>query len=177
MKYIYGLNKSGNSIINFLDSIGEDYWCWDDDDNIRSSLIKNKKNIKFIKPEDLDLVLVSEVYVTPGISLDNENLKCFKDNKVKLFRDLELYSRINKDKKIIAITGTNGKSTTTKLISDILIDSKVKIFTGGNIGTPLLNSFKLKEKTDYHVVELSSFQLESSISFNPFISILLNISP
>ena len=75
-------------------------------------------------------------YVTPGISLDNKNLKCFKDNKVKLYRDLELYSRINKNKKIIAITGTNGKSTTTKLISDILINSKVKIFTGGNIGDP-----------------------------------------
>ena len=63
------------------------------------------------------------------------------------------------------------------MISDILKESKIKNFSGGNLGTPLLDFSKKNNKIEYHIIELSSFQLESAISFNPFISVLLNISP
>ena len=177
MKFIYGLNKSGKSIIDYLDLINEDYYCWDDNNKVRINLAILKKKIKLIQPKNIDFNLIKESFVTPGISLNDDKIKIFKINKIHLYRDLELYSRITNKKKIIAITGTNGKSTTTKLISDILNESKIKNFSGGNLGTPLLDFSKKNNKVEYHIIELSSFQLESAISFNPFISVLLNISP
>jgi len=176
MKYIYGLNKSGKSIIDYLNKINEIYQCWDDDKNIRKNLRKVNNKIIFTNPLDLNFNLITESFITPGVSLDDKKISLLNTHKLKLYRDLELYSRLTKDKKIIAITGTNGKSTTTKLISDILNENKIKNFTGGNIGTPLLDFIKKKHKANYHVVELSSFQLESFDSFYPYISILLNIS-
>ena len=177
MKYIYGLNKSGQSIIDYLDSINEEYFCWDDNKKIREKVKKFNIKANIVNPINLDYQLIKEAFITPGISLNDKNLDLLKKYNVKLFRDLELYSRIAKDKKIIAITGTNGKSTTTKLISEILDAHNIKNFAGGNIGLPLLDFKKEVEVKEIHVIELSSFQLESAISFNPFISILLNISP
>ena len=177
MKYIYGLNKSGQSIIDYLDSINEDYYCWDDNEEIRAKLQNCNNKANLVNPINLDLQLINECFVTPGISFDNSKIKILKRNKINLFRDLELYARLTKGKKIIAVTGTNGKSTTTRLISDILKLNNIQNFAGGNIGLPLLDYKKFNNKIKFHVIELSSFQLESAISFNPFISILLNISP
>ena len=78
--------------------------------------------------------------------------------KVKLLRDLNYYLNVIKHEKIIAITGTNGKSTTTKLISELIKNNSFECFIGGNIGVPLLD-FKLKNDiSNSHVIELSSFQ-------------------
>ena len=175
MKYIYGLSRSGKSIIRYLDKINESYFCWDDNDKTRKQLKKENQNIKFIDPTKLNYNLVDESYVSPGISLHQEKINILRKNEIKIYRDLELYSRLTKDKMIISVTGTNGKSTTTKLISDLLTENCLENFVGGNIGTPLLD-FSIKGEFKYHVIELSSFQLESTISFNPYISILLNIS-
>ena len=177
MKYIYGLNKNGQSIIDYLDSINEDYYCWDDNVKIRKKIQNYNNKVNLVNPINLDLQLINECFVTPGISFNSSKIEVFKKNNINLFRDLELYTRLTKDKKIIAITGTNGKSTTTKLISDILTLNKIKNFAGGNFGLPLLDYKKLNNKIKFHVIELSSFQLESAVSFNSFISILLNISP
>ena len=177
MKYIYGLNKSGQSILNYLNLIKENYYCWDIDEKTRNKLMKLDRNINLVKPEDIDLKLIDELFITPGVSLNNDNLSFFNHNSIKFYRDLELYSRISEDKKIIAITGTNGKSTTTKLISDVLKKGKIKNFKGGNIGTPLLDFTKKNNEIEHHVIELSSFQLESFSEFSPFISVLLNITP
>jgi len=177
MKYIYGLNKSGLSLVTYLKSINEKYYCWDDDETIREKLIKTNFKTNFIKPNHLDAKLVDEAFITPGISLQDKKIDILKKNNIKLFRDLELYSRLINCEKIIAVTGTNGKSTTTKLIGDILQLCKIKNFVGGNIGLPLMEFKNLKIDELYHIIELSSFQLESAPSFSPFISILLNISP
>ena len=88
----------------------------------------------------------------------------------------ELYSKLLSNQKIIAVTGTNGKSTTTKLIGDIIRSNNHNCFVGGNIGKPLIDFKNLKDESNYHVIELSSFQLESAPSFHSYISILLNIS-
>ena len=176
MKYIYGLNKSGKSIINYLSKINENFYCWDDNHQIRSNISKSNSNIKLIDPYKIDLKLIKESFVTPGISLINEKVVFLKKNNIKIYRDLEIYSRVAKNKKIIAITGTNGKSTTSKLISNMLDNADYENFLGGNIGIPLLDFVHNDENKSYHVIELSSFQLESYFSFSPFISILLNIS-
>lgn len=177
MKYIYGLNKSGKSIINYLKKINENFCCWDDDIKIRSNIIKFDKGIELVEPKNINFKSITESFITPGISLDDKKLILLKNNNVKLYRDLEIYSRVAKNKEIIAITGTNGKSTTTKLISDILKNCNIENFLGGNIGVPLLDFVDENKNKNYHVIELSSFQLESYTSFNPYISILLNISP
>jgi len=177
MKYIYGLKKSGLSLVTYLNSINEKYFCWDDDEITREKLIKFNLKTKLINPNNIDAKLVDEAFITPGISLQDKKMDIFKKNNIKLFRDLELYSRLINNEKIIAVTGTNGKSTTTKLIGDILQLCKIKNFVGGNIGLPLMEFKNLKISEPHHIIELSSFQLESAPSFSPFISILLNISP
>ena len=120
MKYIYGLNKSGRSIIDYLDSINENYFCWDDNYKKREELKNINNAISYAEPNNLNFKLIDESFITPGVSFKDKKIQILKNNKIPLLRDLELYSRISKDKKIIAITGTNGKSTTTKLISDVL---------------------------------------------------------
>ena len=176
MKYIYGLNKSGQSIIKFLNRIKEPYCCWDEDIKIRRKLIRENSSINLVEPDSLNFKLIKESFVTPGVSLSDKKIEKLRYNNISLYRDLELYSRIVKNKKIIAITGTNGKSTTAKLISDLLNRNQVSNFLGGNIGIPLLDFIHNSKKIKYHVIELSSFQLESVDSFNPYISILLNIA-
>ena len=75
MKYIYGLNKSGQSIINYLNKINESYYCWDDDQKIRKKLIKSNNNINLIEPEKLNIKIVKESFVSPGISLKNKKIE------------------------------------------------------------------------------------------------------
>ena len=87
MKYIYGLGISGQSIINYLDLIKEDFCCWDNDSKIRKKLIKVNKNIKLVEPENLNYDLVRESFISPGISLNDDNLNLLKKNKVNLYRD------------------------------------------------------------------------------------------
>ena len=175
MKYIYGLSKSGQSIINYLNSINERFFCWDDNVKIRKSL-KINKNYELVEPRNLNWNLITESFVSPGISFNNKKLDFLKNKNIKLYRDLEFYGRLANEKKIIAITGTNGKSTTTKLISDILNFNKIDNFVGGNLSPPLLDFVTSINEKNMHVIELSSFQLESFKSFKPTISILLNIS-
>ena len=176
MKYIYGLNKSGISIINYFNKNNVSFVVWDDNRKQRKKISSIYKNIDFISPKDIDLKKIKEVYVTPGISFKEKKLNLFHSKKIKLYRDLEIYSKLITDQKIIAITGTNGKSTTTKLIGEIINSNNIKCFVGGNIGKPLLDFKNLNFEAKYHIIELSSYQLESAPSFSSFISIILNIS-
>ena len=176
MKYIYGLNKSGLSLINHLSRTNESFIAWDDSEKKRQKISLVYKNIIFQNPKDLNLSKVKEAFISPGISLSNKKILRLRDKKISIYRDLEFYSKLLSTQKVIAITGTNGKSTTTKLIGDIIKLNKHNCFVGGNIGRPLVDFKNLDDKSDYHVIELSSFQLESSPSFYSYISILLNIS-
>ncbi len=175
MNYIYGLSKSGISIAKYLKKNKKDFDIWDD--NI---LIRNKIKKKFIKskinyPSKKKLLQYSNIFVSPGINLYDKKFQFLK-NSNKLKRDLNLYYEKLSNEIVIAITGTNGKSTTTKLIGNILKKNNYFTFVGGNIGTPLCNSLLSNKKYTHHVIELSSFQLEQISKFDPKISILLNIS-
>jgi UDP-N-acetylmuramoylalanine--D-glutamate ligase len=172
--YVYGLNKSGFSVIKLLYNQKKNFDCWDDNKKIRHLANKYipKLNLKKINQKKINLY--KNIYLTPGISLNDKRFKNISNSKIK--RDLDLYYESLKDEKIIAITGTNGKSTTTKLIGDILKKKYRKTFVGGNLGEPLCNSIKENFKYTHHVVELSSFQLETIKRFNPNISVILNLS-
>ena len=176
MQFIYGLSKSGISLAKYLDKKNENFNCWDDDLKARKRIKKLLQNTKLVNPKKNNLNSYGKIYISPGISSRKKYFIKIKNYKIKLARDLNLYWHNIVNQKLIAVTGTNGKSTTTKLIGDILINSKISTFVGGNIGTPLFDSFLHKEKYTHHVVELSSFQLELIKNFNPAVSILLNLS-
>jgi len=116
-----------------------------------------------------DLIILS-----PGIPLHAPVISRAMEAGIPVWGEIELASRFLRIP-IIAITGTNGKSTVTSLCGHILQRCGEQVFIGGNIGTPLIEAVD----GDYSVavVELSSFQLESVVTFNPHVAVLLNISP
>jgi UDP-N-acetylmuramoylalanine--D-glutamate ligase len=163
---VYGLGLSGQSVINFFKKNKiKNYKVWDDK---KKKLFKQKraKNLKETLNE-VDFIVLS-----PGISLvDKKILIKFKK---KIITDIDFVYLTNKNFKSIVVTGTNGKSTTCKLISHLLKKNKFKVLLGGNIGTPILD-LKIKKNT-YVVIEASSFQLSHSKFIKPDYAFLLNIT-
>ena len=95
---------------------------------------------------------------------------------IPVIGEMELAARFIKTP-IIAVTGTNGKSSVTTWVGQMLANAGKQVFVGGNLGTPLSAYVARHEKADYIVLEVSSFQLDTTVSFCPEVSILLNISP
>ena len=159
---VYGLGKSGLSVFKFLKR----------DNKITTYDDKIKINIKKITKIKFDYIIIS-----PGIDIDKCNLSKFlKNNSKKIYTDLDIFYCHHKKNNKITITGTNGKSTTAKILYDILKDQKVDVRLVGNIGNPILLEKKITNKTVF-VIEASSYQLEYSKLFKSNISLILNISP
>jgi UDP-N-acetylmuramoylalanine--D-glutamate ligase len=159
---VYGLGKSGLSVLKFLKKNNE---IITHDDKIQ---VDNKKitKIKF------DYIIIS-----PGIDINKCNLSKFlKNNYKKIYTDLDIFYNHHKENNKITITGTNGKSTTAKILYNALKDQKVDVRLVGNIGNPVLLEKKVTNKTVF-VIEASSYQLEYSKLFKSNIALILNISP
>ena len=120
--------------------------------------------------------------VSPGVSKDHHLLQHARLRHVPVIGEIELAARFLQVP-IIAVTGTNGKSTTVRLIGSILQESRKHAFVGGNLGLPLceavprLTEVSQAKDYDYIVAEVSSFQLETIQHFKPWISVLLNLTP
>jgi UDP-N-acetylmuramoylalanine--D-glutamate ligase len=123
-----------------------------------------------------ELILNADVVMkSPGIPKKAELIQKLQEKGISVISEIEFASRYT-DAKIIAITGSNGKTTTASLMYHILKQAGLNVGLGGNIGT----SFALlvaKEQYEYFVLEISSFQLDDIETFKPYISILLNITP
>lgn len=119
--------------------------------------------------EQADLIAVS-----PGVPLNCEPLRLAASCGIPLLGEIEIAAR-EITAPIIGVTGTNGKSTVTSLIGEIMRAWGEKVFVGGNLGTPLVEA--CSAEFDHVVVELSSFQLETIDQFHPAIGLLLNLSP
>ncbi len=116
------------------------------------------------------------IVLSPGVPFGLPPVKEALDRGIEIISELELAWRfINKP--VIAITGSNGKTTTSSLIARILRASGKRVFLGGNIGTPLIQIAEEDKEFDFLVLELSSFQLQGISTFKPYIGLLLNISP
>ncbi len=113
------------------------------------------------------------IAVSPGVPLDIEPLVQAAEAGIPLLGEIEIAIR-ELDAPLIAVTGTNGKSTTTCLIGEILAGWQKKCFVGGNLGTPLISA--CGTRYDSLVVELSSFQLETIETFSPDFALMLNLS-
>ena len=159
---IYGLGKSGLSASKFLEKNNQ---ITKYDDKIKSD-IKKIITVKF------DYIIIS-----PGIDINKCSLtKFLKKNFEKIYTDLDVFFTHHKQNNKITITGTNGKSTTAKILYEILKDQKIDVRLVGNIGNPILLEKKVTNSTVF-VIEASSYQLEYSKLFKSNISLILNISP
>jgi UDP-N-acetylmuramoylalanine--D-glutamate ligase len=119
---------------------------------------------------DAELIVAS-----PGVPLEQPAVVAARENGVEIIGELELASRWLKGR-VIAVTGTKGKSTTTTLIGRMVAASGRRTLVGGNIGIPLSAQVDDSTPDTVHVVEASSFQLETTVTFRPWISLWLNVA-
>ena len=164
---IYGLGLSGSSAFKFLKKKKvKKIYTWDD------KKLKNKENSNsFIKA----LNIADYIVISPGINVKKTKFKSvLTKNKKKIITDLDLFYMQKFPIKTIMITGTNGKSTTCKLLQHILKTNKMDAQLGGNIGKPILN-LKIKQNTIV-IIEASSFQLFHAKFIKPTIAAILNIT-
>jgi UDP-N-acetylmuramoylalanine--D-glutamate ligase len=115
------------------------------------------------------------IVVSPGVPLDIAPLRAADKSGIEIISEIELAYRFLQTP-LIAVTGTNGKTTTTSLLGDLFRHAGKQVFVGGNIGTPLIAYVSGTQDRDFVIAEISSFQLEGIKSFRPFISVLLNIT-
>ena len=163
---IYGLGKSGISSFRFLRNKADIYLF----DDLKNTHPKQISKLKLLKIK-FDIIIIS-----PGINIFNCKLSKFlKLNKKKIYTDLDVFFTFFKNK-YITITGTNGKSTTAKILYEVLKDQKKDVRLIGNIGNPPLNEKKISKNTIF-VIEASSYQLDYSQLFSSKYSIILNIKP
>ena len=116
------------------------------------------------------------IVVSPGIPMDTPEVKQVKAFGLPVIGELELASRFLKGK-VVAITGSNGKTTTTTLLGKIFTDAGKPTLIGGNIGLPVIDLVAKSTADTVNVLEVSSFQLETIAEFHPWISVVLNITP
>jgi UDP-N-acetylmuramoylalanine--D-glutamate ligase len=121
------------------------------------------------------LMSADHLLLSPGVSLQEDAIVKAIDSGVEVYGDIELFCR-NISAPVIAITGSNGKSTVTTLVAEMARAADLNVVEGGNLGTPALDLISDNEP-DVYVLELSSFQLETVSSLNAIASVVLNVSP
>jgi UDP-N-acetylmuramoylalanine--D-glutamate ligase len=177
---LIGLGRSGLSVYKFLkentqDTIylvnsgkPSDWPCFD--------IIKDDLERSFNDESAIEVLgEVDQVVLSPGIPRDHIALTFAHINRVPIISEIE-FAFIHSDIPVVGITGTNGKTTTTTMIGKFLNQLGIKAFVGGNIGIPYTDLLSVKDDYKVAIIELSSFQLESIVSFKPQISLLLNTS-
>ena len=177
---IVGLGKSGAAAARFLKKRGAKVTVTDMTDEQKLGLyLKELDGMNITMElgqhrietfEQADLIVVS-----PGVPHTILPIKRAMEKGVAVVGEVELASRFIKEP-VVAVTGTNGKTTTTKLLGEMLENSGIKVFVGGNIGNPLINYVEKEEKAQVIVAEISSFQLDTIDTFRPKVSVLLNIT-
>ncbi len=163
---VYGLGLSGRSVIDFFKKNRiKNFKVWDDK---HKNIYKNYRSKNLVQ----SLNKVDYIVLSPGISL-HKNKKLSKFKK-KIITDIDLFYLYKNKSKSIVVTGTNGKSTTCKLLEHLLQKNKFRCSLGGNIGTPILNLANFNNS--YVIIEVSSFQLSHSKFICPDYALFLNFS-
>ena len=163
---VYGLGLSGRSVIKFFKKNNiNNFQVWDDKQKILNKKYRSKSLIHTLNKVDY-------IVLSPGISLLKK--KILSKFRKKIITDIDLFYLNNSKSKSIVVTGTNGKSTTCKLLTHLLRKTKFKCSMGGNIGTPILDL--VNRKDSFIVIEASSFQLSHSKFICPDYAFFLNFS-
>jgi UDP-N-acetylmuramoylalanine--D-glutamate ligase len=176
---VLGLARSGAATVRALLAGGAEVVAWDGDEDKRSQILSDTGgDLTFADPLTVDLTGFDGVVVSPGVPLNRHPIVAHAGD-VPIIGDIELFARARADlprHKVVGITGTNGKSTTTALIHHILTQAGIPARMGGNIGLPILEQEPLPEGGIY-VLELSSYQIDLTHSLDCDVAVLLNITP
>lgn len=176
-RIVVGLGKSGMSLVRFLARQGVPFAVADTRENPPElATLRLQFPQVEVRCGELDvefLCRAQELYVSPGLALATPALQEAAKRGVKLSGDIELFARHAKAP-IVAITGSNAKSTVTTLVGDMARAAGKRVAVGGNLGTPALDL--LADDIDLYVMELSSFQLETTERLNAEVATVLNVS-
>lgn len=176
---VLGLGISGISTIKLLDKLNKEIYLYDSKD--KNSLKINLEEIntisvtKYLGGEIPNLNGIDLVIKSPGMSPDEEVIKKIKDKGIELITDIEFAYRLSKTNNIIAVTGTNGKTTVVTLLNEIFISGGRNVILGGNIGFGILDKILDTKPDDVLLIEASSFQLNDISEFKPKISAITNL--
>ncbi|MES9969700.1 MAG: UDP-N-acetylmuramoyl-L-alanine--D-glutamate ligase [Candidatus Thiodiazotropha sp.] len=173
---IVGLGATGLSCARYLAAQGESLAVTDSREN--------PPGLEALRKEYPDMAMflggfqaevfhaASRLVVSPGVSLDEPLIRAAKERQIEIVGDVELFARVVKAP-VVAITGSNGKSTVTTLLGDMARMAGVRVAVGGNLGLPALDL--LADDVELYVLELSSFQLESTHSLKSQAAVVLNV--
>jgi UDP-N-acetylmuramoylalanine--D-glutamate ligase len=177
---VLGLARSGQATVRALLASGAEVVAWDERDAAQASA----SGAKITDPLTLDLTGFAGVVVSPGVPLNRHQIAAHAaKHGVPVIGDIELFAQARAElppHKVVGITGTNGKSTTTALVHHILKSAGVPTTTGGNIGLPILGQEPLtpnEQGVGVYVLELSSFQIDLTLTLDCDVAVLLNITP
>ncbi|UVI40485.1 UDP-N-acetylmuramoyl-L-alanine--D-glutamate ligase [Qipengyuania spongiae] len=174
---VLGLARSGRATVEALLAAGAEVLAWDAKPEACEAFAGRAA---LADPLEADLTGYAGVVVSPGVPLNTHPIKPHADSfGVPVIGDIELFAQAREylpPHKVVGITGTNGKSTTTALVHHILKSAGVPTTMGGNIGLPILGQEPLPEGGVY-VLELSSYQIDLTSSLDCDVAVLLNVTP
>ena len=178
---IIGLGKTGLSCARYLSRLGHQVAVTDDrsEPSGLATLSGELPDVALFlgRLEPAAFEHAEQIVVSPGVSLKHPLIGEARARGVEVIGDIELFARAAAAP-VIAITGSNGKSTVTTLVGDMARAAGRAVKVGGNLGTPALDLLPLSgSEPDLYVLELSSFQLESTFSLAPRAAVILNVSP
>lgn len=176
---VLGASRSGLAAVRLLKERGAEVFL--SDHREISSRAKEELEALSVAYEEgghTEQILANDLIVlSPGVPINIPILNEARRQGIPLLGELELAYRLCESKRIIAVTGTNGKSTTTHLIGELLRAAGHKAIVAGNIGNPLSGELERIDEGTIVVLEVSSFQLETIENFHPWISLFLNFAP
>lgn len=178
---VVGTGISGIGAAKLLNQVGANAILYDGNESIKIEDVQNKLNgekaeiiIGVLSEEDAKKVEL--LVISPGVPIDSEIVTRFRQMNIPVWGEVELAYNYDKGQ-VVAITGTNGKTTTTALVGAIIKAYNNKTYIVGNIGNSYTGEVMNTSSNSYTVAEISSFQLETTHSFQPIVSAILNITP
>ena len=177
---VVGLARTGVAVVRFVAERGALVTVTDMKDEAALAPYLEKLeglhlNLELGRHEEFSFLTADLIVVSPGVPMEIAPIQLARARKRRVISEIELASCFI-DSPMVAITGTNGKTTTTTLTGEIFRACGFNTFVGGNIGNPLIDLVSSGSKVERVVAELSSFQLEGIISFHPRVAVLLNIT-
>ena len=175
---VVGLGQTGLSVARYLARLGQSFVLLDTREQ-PPLLDVFLSEFPDVQPEcgplnAATLLAAEQIVVSPGISLADPALQQAIAAGIEVVGDVELFAR-EAEAPIIAITGSNGKTTVTQMVGEMLNAAGLKVLVGGNIGIPVLDLL-VRPKPQFYVLELSSFQLETTLRLNAASAVVLNVT-
>jgi len=177
---VVGLARTGVPVARFLAERGAVVTVTDmkDEEALASSILKLADlSVNYVlgRHDPHNFLMADLIVVSPGVPMDMKHLAMARSQGRRIISEIELAANFI-DAPLVAITGTNGKTTTTTLIGEIFKGCGFSTFVGGNIGDPLIDLVESGDRVERVVAEISSFQLEGIERFRPKVAVLLNIT-